>query len=149
LPRFLLGALKQRARNLGMVSKRSARTADHGYSMYRAVLVDSAKALSTGGVTQPDVLAALEEHGAVWLFESMPQGSKFIVTFKAPEAVSELVKQGSLPVGSAKLIVEGYKLQSKPAAEDEVRRHLAAASLHALTRSGVPGPAGACGARTG
>jgi hypothetical protein len=103
-----------------MVSKRSAPTVDHGYSMYRAVLVDNAKALSTGAVTQSDLLAALEEHSRVWMIESMPQGSKFIVTFKDPEAVTQLVKHATLPVGSAKLTVEGYKIQTKPALEDEV-----------------------------
>lgn len=129
-----------------MVSKKpSARTADLGYSMYRAVLVDNGKALSTGGVSQTDLLAALGEHGAVWLIESMPQGSKFIVTFKAPEAVSNLVKQAVLPVGSANLTVEGYKIQSKPAAEDEVC--VPTSTALTLTRLGyLETP---CGARSG
>lgn len=101
-----------------MVSKRS--TSSSYYSVYRAVLVDTAKDLLSGALSQSDLLVALEAYGAVWLIESMPQGSKFIVTFKSPQVVTNLVQQGSIVVGTTKIMIEGYKVQTKGATEDEV-----------------------------
>jgi len=103
------------------MGKKTAPLPANCFSQYRVLLVDGGKALSTGSLAQSDLLEALAEHGKVWNLETMPQGSKFMVTFKSCEAVSALVAQSKLAVGAATFKVEGYKIQTRPGQEEEVR----------------------------